>query len=104
MNYYTAQQENANIKDTFLYLVINVCVRKWGKIKKGSRFSNTVWQYLLNTQTKWPSSLHLREAADRKACFCVPEEMCAETHTEQQASGHPKLETSQMLISKRKAL
>ena len=51
-------------------------VRKWGKIKKGSRFLKTVWQYLLNTQTKWPSSFHLRDVANRNVCFYGPEEMC----------------------------
>ena len=73
---YTAEHENSNIKAATLCLVIHVCVRKWGKIKKGSRFLKTVWQYLLSTQTKWPSSFHLRDVANKNVCFYGPEEMC----------------------------
>lgn len=87
MNYYTAEQENSNIKDTFLYLVINVCVRKWGKIKKGSRFSKTVWQHLW---THRPDDLAGPVSGMQPTGVpAAPEELRPETHAEQREAFQP---------------
>lgn len=87
MNYYTAKQENSNIKDAFLYLVINVCVRKWGKIKKGSRFSKTfgsIYEHTDQMTRQFPS-----QGCSRQEYPAAPEKLCPETHAEQREAFWP---------------